>query len=199
MNEKFKIAILTKSNKQRNNKKDFGYCVAGVTESGEWIRLVADKDGDSLPENIEIETMQVYLVNGEGASLAYQTENILLNDFRRVDDNFNQYINGLKQVDEVGIFGNTGNSLTDAEMQNINGTLRLIKVQNLEIYWSQNQKCRVCFEYDRNRYEDVAMTDPNHYTRKGSPPKHIGNAYIVVSLPDARPYIKFVAAIYPTK
>ena len=196
--EKFKIAILTKSNKRRRNGQ-YGCCIAGITEDGEWIRLVADKDGDSLPENIEIQVWQVVLAYGERAPLTYQTENVVLDHFDLVDDHINKYIRNLQQITEVGIFGNTSNRLSQEEMCEAKGTLRWIKVQNLEIYWNEHNSCRVLFDYNGNYFEGISMTDPKQYTNKGSSPKQIGEAHIVVSLPDSPAFNKFVAAIFPSK
>ena len=197
--EQIKLAILTKSNKRRHND-DYGLCVAAIDESGEWIRLVADKEGDSLPTNTKLDVRQVLCVYGERAPLAYQIENFVLDDFYVINEDFNQYIRRLKQADEEGIFGNKANQVSKKDMTNIDGTLRLIEVKELAIYWEGlDPKCKACFIYDGTRYEGMAMTDPNNYTRKGSEAKKIGNAYIVVSLPDQPAYNKFVAAIFPQK
>ena len=195
--ERIKVAILTKSNKRRYDN-NYGFCVSGIDESGEWIRLVADKEGDSLPSNTGIEVGQVISVNGEWAPLVYQTENFVLDDFVIVHDNYYQYMNRLKQENEEGIFGNTANQVSISEMQRINGTLRLIAVEELGIYWEGiDPKCKVRFKYDGTHYEGMAMTDPKSYTRKGSGAKQLGKAHIVISLPNQPAYNKFVAAIFP--
>jgi hypothetical protein len=196
--EQFKIAILTKSSKRRNNN-EYGCCIAGISESGEWIRLVADREGDSLPKDIGIDVKQVIIVNGKREPLAYQKENVVLSDFSITKENYIQYINKLEQEEEYGIFGNTLNSMNIAEMRNINTTLRFIYVQNLEIYWDGEitLKCKVRFIYNGNRYEGMPMTAYEYYTKKGSTPKYIGDAHIVVSLSNYSPFNKFVAAIYP--
>ena len=197
----FKVAILAKSNKRRNNKKDYGYCVAGIDESGKWIRFVADNDGDSLPEDVNIKVGQVILANGKRAPLTHQIENVVLDDFCVTKETVNQYVGSLTQVDEVGIFGSTDNQLTAIEMRNVNGTLRLIGVSKLEVYWegSVDLKCKARYEYNGTYYDGMSMTDPSNYTKKGSAPKQIGKAHIVVSLPEQPPYIKFVAAIFPQR
>jgi len=196
--EQFKVAILTKSNKHRDDG-GYGCCIAGVSETGEWIRFVADANGDSLPRNTEINTRQIILAEGWCAPLKYQTENVVLCDFHLLQGRVGDYVKNLKQTKEAGIFGNTANSLSYAEMSKITGTLRLIEVQNLEIYWNSEQKCKVRFERGNTFYEAMPMTDPIYYTKKGSPPKAIGDAFIVVSLSEYPPFNKFVAAIYPKK
>ena len=197
--EQYKVAILTKSNKRRFDG-NYGFCVAGINETGEWIRLVDDKEGDSLPTDVKIEVGQVILAGGEWTPLAYQTENFVLDKFYVIHEDFDQYVGRLQQVDEEGIFGNTDNQLTISEMRRTTGTLRLIEVNDLEIYWEgANPKCKVRFKYSGTHYEGMAMTDPNSYTRKGSAPKQIGNAHIVVSLPAQPAYNKFVAAIFPQR
>ncbi|MDL2264238.1 hypothetical protein LJC31_06250 [Synergistaceae bacterium OttesenSCG-928-I11] len=198
--DEFKVAILAKSNKRRNNN-DYGYCIAGVTALGEWIRFVADENGDSVSQDEAIEVGQIILALGERAPLAYQTENVVLRDFNVIDKGFSKeffrYVNNIRPIKENGIFGNAAKRLTAEEMKHNNGTLRLLEVQSLEVYWDKDKKCKALFNHNGIHFDGIPMTDPKHYTKKGSPPEYIGNACIIVSLPDEPVFNKFVAAIYP--
>ena len=193
--EQIKVAILTKSNKRRNDGS-FGFCVAGIDEYGEWIRLVADEDGDSLPIDVEISIGQVILITGKRVPLTYQTENFVLNKCSIVyGEDANQYVNKLRQGDEHGIFGNTSNQLSSAEMKHCKGTLRLVAVENLSTYRRVDESCKCKFTYQGHLYNDVAMTDRGWYAKEGTERK-IGKASIVVGLPNSPAFNKFVAAIF---
>ncbi|MDR1840826.1 MAG: hypothetical protein LBQ86_02770 [Holophagales bacterium] len=208
--ERMKVAILAKSTKVRHDKVTYGYCVAGVNELGEWIRLVADHEGDSLiqadVDKTNLNVGKIFEVNVIRAPLKHQSENVVLVDFdfRLTNEDPNQYVGKLKQLNEVGIFGNLSYFLTNNDILNPNGTLRIIEVFNLVIYWDKNDKRKARFDYNGVKYEQMSMTDPKYYTRKGSLEEtSIGSAYIVVSFPE-KPwtdgkYYKFVAAIYPKK
>jgi hypothetical protein len=189
-----KIAIITRSNKRRFNK-DYGCCVAGITEHGDWIRLVADEFGDSLPDNnMTPKANTVIEADVLPAPLAFQPENAVLGNWYTINESISQYIELIGLSSENYIFGNTSNRLNKVEMESINGSLRLFKVSNLEIYRGTNNSWKVKFNYNRNDYDDIAMTDPKHY-RVG----FIGDAHVVVSLPNDdggfSGYYKFVATI----
>ena len=197
-----RIAIITRSNKGRADGS-YGCCVAGITEYGKWIRLVADENGDSLPNNNSTPKVNT-VIEVIDATIKYvplelQPENAILGNYRKIADdvNIDKCINLVGLSTEEYIFGALYNCLNDEEMKRINGSLRFYKVNNLEIYRNEKNKWKVKFSYNGNGYYDIAMTDPNHYQVK-----FIGNAYIVVSLPnesiDFRWY-KFVARIIPLK
>jgi hypothetical protein len=186
-----KIAILTRSNKRRNNG-EYGCCVAGITENGEWIRLVADRDGDSLPQdNSTPITKTVIDAKVAPTPLAYQPENAILDSWKLLSESTKAYVGKLAPTSEPFLFGNNSNRLSNDEIRQTNGSLRLIEVKDIIVY--DGKKCR--FTHNGNQYEDISMTDPNCYAQEGTV-RSFGNATIVVSLPNSSPYIKFVAAIY---
>jgi hypothetical protein len=193
--EILKLAILTKSNKARRDGS-FGSCVAGVTASGEWIRLVSDIDGDSISENCfgQISLPKVIETEVERVPLAYQTENAILLSYSITQDDVKNYVRNIPTVNENGIFGNTLNKLTEYEMRRNQGTLRFVNVENLTTYRRENEKCKAEFIHQGNNYTEIAMTDPNWYAAKGTNLK-VGNAHIVISLPNNPPFLKFIAAI----
>jgi hypothetical protein len=193
-----KIAVIVRSNKRRFNN-DYGCCVAGITEYGDWVRLVADKNGDALPSNNMTPAVNTVIdAVTMPAPLVYQPENAVLYRWHRIDEPINRYLSLIKPSNEKYIFGNTSDCLNKAEMDNIHGSLRLYKVNNLEIYKNGNHKWKVRFKYNKNDYYEIAMTDPSHY-RIG----FVGDAYIIVSLPSGggvyNRYYKFVAALIPVK
>ncbi|MDR1136011.1 MAG: hypothetical protein LBL49_07525 [Clostridiales Family XIII bacterium] len=194
--EKLKVAILASSNKRRHDD-EYGCCVAGVTEEGEWIRLVADKCGDSIREKDAPKVGKVIAASFEYASFKNQIENAILIDFTPTTEDPKEYVKNIKPVHEDALFGNKRNFLTKLEIKHCEGSLRRVFVRDLEVYWNETSSCRARFTYQQEFYEGIAMTDPKHYTKKGSAPKRIGEAYIVVSLPSDPPYNKFIAAIYP--
>jgi hypothetical protein len=197
--ETLKLAIITNSCKSRHNR-EYGRCVAGVASTGEWVRLVSDISGDSIPVNEakRIPICTVIQAKIERAPLKYQTENAVLSEFSVTQEDAKQYIQNIRSVNETGIFGSTSNQLEVSEMRCVKGTLRLIDAEDLKIYWNYKNKCKTEFDCGGNHY-DLPMTDPNQYTKKGSPLKSIGKAYVVVSLSNDPPFNKFAAAIYPHK
>jgi len=197
--ETLNLLIMANSNKRRFDDS-YGRCVAAVTSTGEWIRLVADKEGDSIPDSLmkEIKLRTVVKAEIERAPLTYQKENAVLLKFDVIQDNINEYLKNIESVNESGIFGNVSNQLSSAEIKNSKGTLRYIVVDELSTYRNkaENDTCKATFVYKENKYEEMAMTDPNCYAAKGKS-RTIGKARIVVSLPNKSPFYKFVAAIHP--
>ena len=194
-----KIAILTSSNKRCNNN-EYGRCISGVTKTGEWIRLVADKFGDSIRKDIAmlIPLGSVIEITFERAPLTNQIENVILKSFVVTQDTRTQYVQSVRRVNELGILGNTENRLSSSEMRNIVGTLRLIDVEGLVTYRLPEENCKTKFVYQGHEYIKMSMTAPDYYAATGNERK-IGNAYIVVSISEKPPHNKFVAAIYPHK
>ncbi len=191
-----RIAIITRSNKRRNDG-GYGCCVAGVTEDGGWVRLVADENGDSLPDNNSTPKVNTVIdADIWPAPLAFQPENAVLGSWRRINGNIVDYLNLLGLSEEEYIFGNKSNRLNEMEMRRIDGSLRLIEVTDLEVYKGGNNSWKVRFHYKGNSYDDIAMTDPKRY-RVGI----IGDAFIIISLPNDdggySGYYKFVATIVP--
>lgn len=195
--ETIKLAILTSSNKARHDRS-YGNCVAGVTSSGKWIRLVSDAAGDSIATNEakQIPLCKVIEAEIEYVPLTYQTENAVLAKLcGTTQDDVKQYVQAIQPVKEAGIFGTKSNQLTKYEMQYSRGTLRLIHVEDLTTYRHENEKCKAKFNYQGQEYTEISMTAPNWYAAEGTERK-IGNAAVIVSLPNDQPFRKFIAAIY---
>ena len=198
--------ILASSNKRRRNN-DYGRCVAGITENGKWIRLVADGTGDSLPVHVGKKLKPFLIINANVtfAPLKYQPENAILLDYSRIGNYESTYFNAAyNSHPEQYIFGNLSNRLSEDEMSRINGSLRMIKASDIEIYKNDKESWKIKFKHFKHdgnmttvlsEYEDIAMTDPDFYRVK-----KIGAACIVLSLPSDKggysAYYKFVAAIH---
>lgn len=185
--ERCRIAILAKSNKQLHNG-GYGSCVAGITEGGEWIRLVSSEDGDSIPQGKAnyIPINSVIKAEIRRAPLVHQIENAMLLYFTVTQDSIEPFLQGVHQVEENGIFGNFSNKLSCFEANQNNGTLRLIRVEHLKTYRRPSENCKAEFTYCGHKYIDLAMTDPNCYAASGTI-RSFGNAFIVVSLPEDSP------------
>jgi hypothetical protein len=194
-----RIAILARSNNRRKNG-EYGCCVAGITEHGKWIRLVADKSGDSLPDDDTApQVCSVIDAEIKPAPLQYQPENAILADFVYINDDIddiNEYVKGLEVVYEDYLFGNDRNNLSELGMRRVIGSLRLVKAEDLEIYKNDKGSWKTRFSYNGVKYEDIAMKDPKNYRKE-----KFAKANIVVSLPNDdggySGFYKFVAAIYP--
>ena len=191
--------LICKSNKALHSG-DYGRCVAGITDAGEWIRLVSSENGDSIPEaDAELIPLEgVIEAEVVRAPLAHQIENAVLLKYTVTRESSEQFVRNLLQVNEKGVFGNTKSQLSALEAKRVDGTLRLIDVENLTTYRLAEGSCKARFVYQGCQYIDMAMTDPNSYARPGSE-RAFGNAHIIVSLPEDQPYIKFIAAIYSHK
>ena len=197
-----KVIILTKSNKRMSNNA-YGKCVAGLTENGNWIRLVLDASGDSLPDKDceAFECLDIIDVETEGYPLEYQPENERLMRFNGKAGRMSieEVIDKYGVDDDTHCFVNNRNLLYENEMKQTSGSLLLLEVQNLRVYKDDRNRHKATFEYNGIIYEDISMTAPEHYSRLFT----YDNAFIVVSLPpntgEYRGYYKFVAAIYPVK
>jgi hypothetical protein len=187
-----KIAVLTSSYKKRHNG-DSGRCVAGISENWEWVRLVSDSEGDSLPTNAAPNTRIIIDVQTRPVPLKYQPENqIFLGSWAQTNDSFREFMKNFPPTSPKYIFYNNDDRVPYKEIDGIGKSLLFVTVNSLEIY--SDTKCN--FKHNGLNYSNISMTDPNYYHKR---PGNIGDAHIVVSLPSDAPFMKFVAAIYPAK
>ena len=194
-----KVIILTKSYKRTKNN-EYGRCVAGLTENGNWIRLVSDASGGSLSDKDckTFKCLDIIDVETVAYPLEYQPENeglVRLNG-KTGRLSIEEVIERYGMDDDTHCFVNNHNLLYENEMKQTKGSLMLVAVQNLRIYKDDRNKYKAEFIYNGIKYENISMTAPDFYKEAA-----YKNAYIVVSLPpDTGEYIgyyKFVAAIYP--
>ena len=206
------IAILTKSSKFG------GYCVAGVDiNTGEWVRFVSNNvqthgalskcDITYKDRNI-CAPLDVVLVDVVGAApLAHQPENYLIDSHKYWRKTGKCTLSDVLGVhpEEVQpyLYGNLSPFVNGNEITNIGYSLTLVKVSSLTISQTTNicnkPKTKASFVYNKKRYYNMSVTDPNFYSAPNG--TSFADAYLVISLPDTPfpedCYYKFVAQIYP--
>lgn len=209
-----KIIILTKS------WKNGGYCVAGIDiETKKLVRLVSgDKKScgalaymNMITKNEEIieplDFVEITIKNE--TPLEFQPENILIDvneSWKKIKryNNINEVISACDFKDlncDSKIFYDKHHFLVLNEMKEINKSLILIQVDNLNFYINQRKKIKVNFIYKEQCYNEMSVTDPDYLDRL--PEKEIEKAILVVSLPSdpfktdtGDRYYKFVAKVF---
>ncbi len=203
---KKQICILTKS------LKDHDYCVAGIDiATGKWIRLVTSKDGGAFPKEMlddnhfkELNVLEVEVK--QHVQYHVQTENWLVDEkaeIKKIGTLSKQQVFSLHPIEKPKmIFGTTGNELQKSEIKNLNHSLEMVNVKELQLDTSMKGDGRhhfkVKFQFNGNEY-NLALTDPK-YRNEDFDQIRIPNATIIVSIP-AVPYgendlyYKFVAKI----
>jgi hypothetical protein len=193
-----KMVVLAKSDKQMKNGSH-GFCVAGINEKGDWIRLVSDISGDSLSiqDCKAFNCLDVLDLEAIACPIDYQPENVRLMRLKRTGSlTINQVIARFGITNSNYLFVNDDYKLTENQMKNTDCSLMIAKVDDFEVYKNENNKIKAKFIYRGRLYTNVSVTDPKGYSEK----RH-GTVYIVVSIPansyETYGYFKFVAAIYP--
>lgn len=193
-----KVVVLAKSDKRMNNG-NYGYCVAGISEYGDWIRLVSNDSGDSLSiqDCKAFSCLDVLDVETISCPIDHQPENARLVRFKKVGSHtISQVVAKFGTTNSSFLFVNSDYKLTESQMDKADCSLMLAKVDDFEVYKNENDKIKAQFIYKSRLYANVSVTDPNGYSVK-----RYGTVYIVVSIPshsyETYGYFKFVAAIYP--
>lgn len=209
-----KVIILTKS------LKNGGYCVAGIDiETKKLVRLVSDDEksyGALTDTNMKTKNGEIIkpldLVKIPIKSekpLEFQPENILIDvneSWEKIIryNNINEVISACDFKDlncDSKIFYDEHHFLVLNEMKEINKSLILIQVDNLNFYINERKKTKVNFIYKEQCYNEMSVTDPDYLDRLLE--KEIEKAILVVSLPSnpftintGDRYYKFVAKIF---
>ena len=182
----------------KNN--NYGNCVAGIGEQGEWVRLVSAADGDSLPDATckAFGCLDIIDVDVTPCPIKNHPENVKLEQYNgkigrcTIEDVVERY--GVDR--EQFCFINSNPALSESERQSIEKSLMRIRVQDLEVYKDDINSSKAQFIYNGTHYDSISVTDNFH-----KKPKKYGDAYIVASLPAETGgfsgYYKFIAAIYP--
>lgn len=203
---KKQICILTKS------LKDHDYCVAGIDIStGKWIRLVTSKDGGAFPKEMlddkhfkELNVLEIEVK--KYVPYHVQTENWLIDEnveVKNIGNLSKQQVFNLHPIEKREmIFGNLKNELDHSDIKNLNHSLEMVDVKELQLDTSMKGDDRhhykVKFQYNGHEY-NLALTDPK-YRNEDFDQIRIPSATIIVSIP-AVPYgendlyYKFVAKI----
>ncbi len=208
---RIEIAILTKSSKHG------GFCVAGIDlASGEWVRLTSENEsthgalqlGDMQYEDKKYcNTLDVVSVEIKGRNPSkYQPENVLIDPEYYWEKTGEYSIIDILRLHQPEhhqfLLGNQYSYITEAKIGDVGYSLTLIYVTSLIIRQTINQKgklkTKASFQYGLCYYENISVTDPEYYNVPDG--TKIGNAILVVSLPDAPypddRYYKFVAQIF---
>lgn len=196
-----KILLLAKSAKRRHDGVNYGFCVAGIFRnpngSYQWIRLVADKSGDSIPDGsfcfnpLDIIEADVYPCPRNN-----QIENHTFDNPKKIGA---IGINQLKRVFSKlphSFFGSTSN-IFDGKPNN---SLTILLATNIKIYREDDGagSSKMNFKIGDNLARGIAMTDYNYMPKKyANEIKTLPLAICVASLPDSSPYYKFIASIFP--
>ena len=203
---KKQICILTKS------LKDHDYCVAGIDiTTGKWTRLVSSKNGGAFPKEMlddnhfkELNVLEVEVK--QQVPYHVQTENWLIDEsaeIKKIGNLSKQQVFSLHPIEKPKmIFGTTGNELQKSEIKNLNHSLEMVNVKELQLDTSMKgdgkHHYKVKFQYNGSEYS-LALTDPK-YRNEDFDQIRIPSATIIVSIP-AVPYgendlyYKFVAKI----
>jgi hypothetical protein len=200
-----KILLLTKSNKRKNNGK-FGKCVAGIDENTmEFIRLVSNKNGDSIADNeMPFKPLDIIQCEIDGPyPIGSQVENHIVDvsTIKKIGCRKIEFIKELYEEDrfqKTSFFGDMNDRIVD--IKSLRYSLSAIMVKNLAIYKDNNSKYKADFTIGNNTASNISMTDPDYYpsaknTTKSNP-FLVENAIIIVSLPGNPTYYKFIAKIF---
>lgn len=194
------FTVLTKSAKKMNDHVTYGNCVAGFNEQGDWLRLVSDVDGDSLPDSTcrAFSCLDVIDVDVTPCPITNHPENVKLERFNKkvgrcsIDNVIEDY--GLDN--EQFCFINNHYILNEQERRRVDSSLMIIKVKDLRVYKNNQNSSKAQFIYNDIQYDNISVTD-----NRNKKPMELGEAYLVVSLPAETDgfsgYYKFIAAIYP--
>jgi hypothetical protein len=193
------LLVLAKPDKKCKDQTK-GFCIAGVTENGQWVRLVSNPNGDSVRANEcrSFDTGNSIYIDDKNIfhyPLVYQPENFYVNDFRCIHVLSKQVTLPSVSKDSY-IFLNNNHFLRASEIPHVGKSLVLAEVTDLIIYKNEYEKIKARFMHNNKLYEEMSITDPRFYAEKS-----IKKAHVVVSLPqepyNELYYYKFVAAIYP--
>ena len=190
------LIVLAKSDKHT------GYCVAGIDEFGNFIRLVRDKESHALSkEQCKFNKLDFLTINATSAPLKHQRENFILDALIRYRkstisvENLKKYI----QNPEF-IFSSISPWLSEKEINRQKISFLFVEVTYLHIYENHEGKYKCDFTYNNRDYKGFSITDPKFKLKN----KKIYSAAILVSLPDtpynrygSELYYKFICAIYP--
>ena len=167
-----------------NSVKHGEHCVAGKDIStGSWIRPVADTAGAELSHSqclcdtpngkfIVKPLQKVEIKFRQHAPLLNQPENHVITDEiweqkDRIEEA--EIVSYLDTPDTLWGHGNSVNfAQIEARLIDIEQSLYLVKVDNLELFKAMNNKRRAIFTYAGIRY-DLPVTDPNFYRLLAEP------------------------------
>lgn len=204
---KKRMIVMTVSSKNR------GYCVAGIDiKTHRWIRLVTeDKESKGALSSTDllcndgrrIEVLDVIEVDVIcELPTEIQPENFLLDTseciYKVSKKEFDEALGYLEQPKIMYIFGNTYPYAKEAKVRGLGYSLILVEVTDLWVKQVFNKekepKTKVDFIYYHDKYENLAVTDPDFYLKD----LKVNKAYLVISIGASYNdnYYKFVSKIF---
>ena len=202
--------ILTKS------YKNGGYCVAGINlDTHSWIRFISNDvvthgaitDSDMQYDTLEFckpfDVVSVPVLRHCPATL--QPENYLIDRSKFWKKLGTIDIGELPEIypfdNDTFIFNNTWSYLSLEDTAGIDHSLVMVRVYDLKInhdYQGSPAYKKCSFSYRGNQYNFMSITDPEY--RNSEPTKIIGDAILIISIPDApdnNRFYKCVSKIIP--
>jgi len=193
--------------------KDKDYCVAGIDmETGEWVRLVSSKDGDSCPKEF-LDDSKVNVLDVIEVGFKYHAPYKTQKENWLIDESILPKKLGTKTIEQVMkirlssaspyVFGNDKNALSTDDVKNLNHSLEIIEATKLSFDTSLKGDGRhhykIHFTYKGNQYH-LSLTDPK-FRVEGIDSWIIPKAIIVVSIPsepygESELFYKFAAKVF---
>lgn len=195
---KIDLIVLAKSDKHN------GYCVAGISKFGKFVRLVRDSEGHALEkERCKFKKLDFLTAEVSYTPLKHQKENFTL---RKILNSSKSMVShdSLKPLlqNSQFIFSNTDPYLCENEMNKQKSSFLLVEVNDLHIYRNDEKKYKADFTYNNQNYKRFSVTDPEFKLHR----RKISKAIILISLPNTpynkygkNLYYKFICAIYPNE
>ena len=200
------IVILTKS------AKPMGNCVAGIDiETGEWVRPVK-RQGAIADYNMRcddghicepLDVVKIHFI--DRCPDGCQTENELIDTDYRWQMLGTWDINDVLEIhpEEIhsNIFGNYWSYINEQQKNELDYSLILIEVEDLEFYtnishYDGQKKTKARFIYNGLNYSHVSVTDRNFFNVEAT----YGHAYLIISMPNNAPtapnYYKLIAKVF---
>lgn len=211
---KVRFTVLSKSAKHGNK------CVAGILKNGHFFRIVSSDEltNGAIPndylknivDGLEVEVLdeiQVKVIEHIPDNI--QTENWLVDLSKKPKivghTDINEVIKLVKNNSDPYVYVNTARYLTKENVQNANGSLMFVIVENLQIKKAISfgkRRSVADFSYNGNVYTDISLTDPDYFSDENP---FYEKAALFVSLAN-KPfensegidrYYKFIAKIFP--
>ena len=195
------LLILTKSNKKRHDGS-YGKCVAGIAKKTdgqyEWIRLVADRSGDSiLDSDFPYKPLDIIEADLHPCPNGNHIENCTYDFVSKKRTISVEQLKDIYREMPHSFFGSMASKYDGVPAK----SLTILLASNIRIYWEESggvKRQRMDFNMGNNRAIGISMTDPDYYTNKAvNEERHIPLAICVASLPDQPVYNKFIASIFP--
>lgn len=130
------ILILAKSHKRTHDGR-FGKCIAGIIRDGgryKWVRLVADKDGDAVPEDeFKFNVLDVIEADLTPCPLKVQVENHMFSNARKVKTVTMKEVYQIYLKMEHSFFGSYKSTYDGVP----DHSLTMLQINDIRIFWQE--------------------------------------------------------------